>query len=112
MKLAVVNNCLDTVVFDVVAGDDGLKSLEGFLGHGAATRIDVCHQVTSKLLRLGVEGGVAQDGHGVRIIVGGDDGLLEHGCNKCKQLKACTIVCIYLARNCNLIIHGTQIHFS
>jgi len=68
-----VNNRLDAVIFDVVAHDNGLEGLEGLFGHGLATGINVSHHVASKLLCLGVESGVAQDGHGVRIVVSGND---------------------------------------
>jgi hypothetical protein len=77
-----VNHHLDAVVSDVVAGKGGLEGLEGLLGQGLATSVDVGVQVAAELLGLGVESGSAGDGHGVGIVVGGDDGLLVHGCNK------------------------------
>ena len=73
---------LDAVISDVVAGEGGLEGLEGVLGQGLATSIDVSDQVASELLGLGVEGGSAGDGQGVGLVIGGDDGLLVHGCNK------------------------------
>jgi len=73
---------LDAVISDVVAGEGGLEGLEGVLGQGLATSIDVSDQVASELPGLGVEGGSAGDGQGVGLVIGGDDGLLVHGCNK------------------------------
>lgn len=81
-KLAVVLHQLDVVELDVVAGEDALEGLEGLLGQGLATGVDVSEQVASELLSLGVEGGPAGDGQGVGVVVSGDDGLLVHGCNK------------------------------
>ena len=68
-----MNNRLDASVINIVAGEDGLEGLEGLLGYGLATGIDVSRNVASELLCLGVESGVAQDGHGVRIVVSGND---------------------------------------
>lgn len=81
-KLAVVLHQLDVVELDVVAGEDALEGLEGLLGQGLATGVDVGEQVASELLGLGVEGGPAGDGQGVGVVVSGDDGLLVHGCKK------------------------------
>lgn len=81
-KLAVVLHQLDVVELDVIAGEDALEGLEGLLGQGLATGVDVGEQVASELLGLGVESGPAGDGQGVGVVVSGDDGLLVHGCNK------------------------------
>jgi hypothetical protein len=80
-----VDHHLDAVVSDVVAGEGGLKGLEGGLRQGLAASIDVSDQVASELLGLGVEGGSAGDGNGVGLVVGGDDGLLVHGCKQNRQ---------------------------
>lgn len=85
---------LDAVVLDVVAGEGGLEGLEGVLGQGLATGIDVSVQVAAELLGLGVEGGPAGDGDGVGIVVGSDDGHLVNGCNKNRNIS----------NNCNVIL--------
>jgi hypothetical protein len=82
IKLAVMDHHLDAVISDVVAGKGGLEGLEGVLGQGLATGVDVSVHFAAKLLGLGVEGGSAGDENGIGIVVSGDDGLLVHGCKE------------------------------